>query len=204
MKFDAYVSFTLEALDVSKKKKFIVLIPGGFKPPTAGHMHLIEGYNNNPNVEKVIVLVGPVERDGITRDQSLKLFGLYGIDNLNKVSLEKTDYNNPMTAAYEFLISDPRKESYKGLVFGMGASDKGGDEERSYKFAEYFKTHPDKLPSGYQVGVPPIIPAAQVDDSDVSATKLRKAIQDQDPAAIQKLIPSGVKVENFLSLIRGK
>ena len=197
MKFDRYVQFILEAIH---NNKFIVLIPGGFKPPTAGHMHLIASYNNNPQVEKVIVLIGPKEREGITREQSLRIFDLYGINKLTKVQVEPTEYNNPMQAAFEFLMSDPRREEYKNLIFGMGASDKGGDEARAFAFENYFQKNPDKLPEGFRVGVPPIIKAKQSNGKEISATDLRKAIIKGDIATVKDNIPVGVNVNNFLAI----
>jgi len=199
MKFDRYVQLVLESIN---NNKFIVLIPGGFKPPTAGHMHLIASYNNNPQVEKVIVLIGPKERDGITREQSLKVFDLYGVSRLNKVQVESTEYNNPMQAAFEFLMSDPRREEYKNLIFGMGASDKGGDEARSFAFENYFQKNPDKLPKGFRVGIPPIIKAKQNNSKEISATDLRKAIIKGDIATVKDNIPVGVDVNKFLAIFK--
>lgn len=199
MKFDRYVQLVLEAIN---SDKFIVLIPGGFKPPTAGHMHLIASYNNNPQVEKVIVLIGPKEREGITREQSLKIFNLYGIGKFKKVQVEPTEYNNPMQAAFEFLMSDPRREEYKNLIFGMGASDKGGDEARAFAFENYFQKNPDKLPEGFRVGVPPIIKAKQNNNKEISATDLRKAISKGDIATVRDNIPVGVDVNKFLAIFK--
>lgn len=199
MKFNRYVNLLLEAISYGK---FVVLIPGGFKPPTAGHIHLIASYNKNPNVEKVIVLIGPKEREGITREQSLRVFELYGINRLKKVQLEVTDYENPMQAAFEFLISDPRREEYKNYIFGMGASDKGGDEARSFSFENYFKKNPSKLPKGFRVGVPPIIKAKQNNSKEISATDLRKAIFNNNIAAVRDNIPVGVDVNKFLAIFK--
>jgi len=199
MKFDRYVQFILEAIN---NNKFIVLIPGGFKPPTAGHMHLIASYNNNPQVDKVIVLIGPKEREGITREQSLRIFDLYGVDRLTKVQVEPTEYNNPMQAAFEFLMSDPRREEYKNLIFGMGASDKGGDEARAFAFENYFQKNPDKLPEGFRVGVPPIVKAKQSSGKEISATDLRKAIIKGDIATVKDTIPVGVDVNKFLAIFK--
>jgi phosphopantetheine adenylyltransferase len=197
MKFNRYVDLILESIS---NDKFIVLIPGGFKPPTAGHMHLIASYNNNPKVEKVIVLIGPKERDGITREQSLKVFNLYQINKLKKVQIESTNFENPMQAAFEFLINDARRDQYKHLIFGIGASNKGGDEERSFSFENYFKKNPTKLPPGFRVGVPPIITARQNKGKEVSATDLRSAIRSKNIVTIKDNIPVGVDVNKFLSI----
>jgi len=199
MKFDRYVQFILEAIN---NDKFIVLIPGGFKPLTAGHLHLIASYNNNPQVAKVVVLIGPKERDGFTREQTMKIFGLYEIEKYHKLTVEETQYNNPMQAAFEFLMNDPRRNEYKSLIFGMGASDKGGDEARSFAFENYFKKNPDKLPEGFRVGVPPIIKAKQSGGKEISATDLRKAIINNDIATVKDNIPVGVDVNKFLAIFK--
>ena len=53
-----------------------VLFPGGFKPITGAHMHLANQYANNPAVSKVIMLIGPNSRDGVTREKSIDIFRL--------------------------------------------------------------------------------------------------------------------------------
>jgi len=199
MKFDRYVQLILEAID---NDKFLVLIPGGFKPLTAGHMHLIASYNNDPQVAKVLVLIGPKERDGFTREQTMKIFGLYEIEKYHKLAVEETPYNNPMQAAFEFLMNDSRRNEYKSLIFGMGASDKGGDEARSFSFENYFSKNPDKLPKGFKVGVPPIIKAKQSGGKEISATDLRKAIKSGDIATVKENIPVGVNVDRFLAIFK--
>lgn len=195
MKFDRYVDLILEAVN----QKYLVLLPGGFKSPTLGHYSLIKSYSENPDVAKVVVLVGPKEREGITREHSLKTFELYGVNKFPKVTVEASKSDNPMQAAFDYLV-DRDHGSDKKLIFGVGASNKGGDEERSFKFANYFSNHPDKLPEGIKVGIPPIIPAAQFGDTDISATTLRQAIKTKDVALIRKLIPPGVDVKKFLAI----
>ena len=199
MKFDRYINFILESLD--SNKKYLILLPGGFKPPTLGHYNLIKGYSDMPQVERVIVLVGPKEREGITREQSLEILSLYGVDKLPKVSVERSISNNPMQAAFDFLI-DPRMKIDSDLIVGIGASDKGGDEERSYRFVNYFDKNPEKLPSGVHVGVPPIIHASQAGSEDISATTLRQAIADNNKQLISQLIPSAVDVNKFISILK--
>jgi len=49
------------------KRNITVLFPGGFKPLTGAHMALAERYAANPEVERVILLIGEKEREGITR-----------------------------------------------------------------------------------------------------------------------------------------
>lgn len=185
---------------LQNKEKYVIILPGGYKPPTKGHMHMIESYNNNPQVSKVIVLIGPKEREGFTRENSLEVFKLYGIDKLNKVIIEDTKHDNPMLAGFDFVEKDPRAEEYKGLTFAFGASNKGADAERADRLVKYFAKYPERLREGFQVKVPPIINALESDGMPVSATNLRKAVGNKDLNAISQLIPTGVNTKDFLKI----
>jgi len=198
MVFNQHIKLLLEAFT---SKKYLVLIPGGFKPPTVGHFDLIKSYSDNPQVQGVIVLVGPKEREGVNREQSLAILKLYGIDKLPKVSLQKTPIDNPMQAAFEFAMNDASNPRYNGLTVGIGASDKGGDDERAHRLVKYYKAHPEKFPSNIIVGIPPIIHASQFANVNISATVLRNAIRTKDKPLIRELIPAGVSVEDFLEIL---
>ena len=52
----------------------IALFPGGYKPPHIGHYKAAKIASQKA---KVIVFVGPKERDGITQDISIQLWELY-------------------------------------------------------------------------------------------------------------------------------
>lgn len=183
-----------------QQERYVILLPGGYKPPTKGHMYMIESYNNLPQVKKVLVLVGPKEREGVTREQSLRLFNLYKTENLSKVTIESTEFDNPMVASFEFVEKDPRAEQYKGFVFAIGASDKGDDAKRAQRLVSYFNNKPEKLKEGFKVGVPPIVKALETNGEAISATTLREAIRNRDLKTIGSLIPSGVSPEEFLNV----
>jgi nicotinic acid mononucleotide adenylyltransferase len=57
------------------RTKNVALIPGGFKPPTIGHFVLVDEVAQNPNLDKVIVLIGHKVRDGVTKEESLANMG---------------------------------------------------------------------------------------------------------------------------------
>jgi hypothetical protein len=191
---------TFKQFFTERSQKFVILLPGGYKPPTKGHWHMIKSYNDNPLVEKVIVLIGPKEREGVTRQQSLQIFQLYGISDLKKVTIEDTKFDNPMVAGFEFVEKDPRAEEYAGLVFGFGASDKGEDAARAERLVSYFTKNSDKLRPGLYVGIPPIVKALESDGTAVSATDLRNAIRNNNKSVIASLIPPHVSPEKFLQI----
>ena len=186
-------------------KKLLVLLPGGYKPPTKGHYEMIKYYNDHPEVEKVLVLVGPGERGGIGRDAAEKVFNYYGVEDLEKVSVEPTDSPSPIGAAYDFLDKDPRREDYKHLVFSMGASDKPNSKGvPDFKRAEDFVARYNKVapPEGFEVGSPPCCPAIG-GDAPLSATNLRKAIEDDNLDLVRQLIPDHIDPEELVSIIKG-
>ena len=53
----------------------IALYPGGYKPPHIGHYKAAKIATQQ--TDKVIVFVGPKEREGITQDMSIALWKLY-------------------------------------------------------------------------------------------------------------------------------
>ena len=55
----------------------IALLPGGFKPPHAGHYNMAKWLAAKTDANSVVIKIGSKERDGITRDISLKLWDLY-------------------------------------------------------------------------------------------------------------------------------
>jgi hypothetical protein len=183
---------------LEQQSKYLILLPGGYKPPTKEHMHMIESYNNDPTVSKIIVLIGPKEREGITREQSMQIFKLYGVEKLQKVTIEDTKFENPMQAAFEYVEKDPRAEQYSGLTFAIGASNKGDDALRSQRLVQYFQKYPERLKQAFNVGIPPIVNALETSEGAVSATTLREAIRNKDIKTIAKLIPNGVSPEEFL------
>tara|TARA_R110002020_G_scaffold154299_4_gene333886 strand:- start:17 stop:2221 length:2205 start_codon:yes stop_codon:yes gene_type:complete len=183
-------------------KKQLILLPGGYKPPTRAHYEMIKYYNDHPRVGKVLVLIGPSSRGNYDRETSMKIFDLYGVNNLENTEVVETEYNSPIQAAYEFLISDPRRENYRELPFAMGASDKGGDETRSRQFVEYFTKNADKIPEGFSTEVPDIFSSVGGDEP-ISATNLRKALDEEDLDTVEKLIPDHVDPAELVSIVKG-
>lgn len=85
--------------------KITTLFPGGFKPLTGAHLALAERYAQSPETERVILLIGPKERDGITRDTTIKIFNL--LNQNSKITIQSTEFNSPIMAAYEYLFALP-------------------------------------------------------------------------------------------------
>jgi len=63
--------------DTQKTPPAICYYPGGFKPPHEGHFEVLKDLASRPYVTKVIVLIGHKTRDGITKEQSKRIWDLY-------------------------------------------------------------------------------------------------------------------------------
>ena len=68
-------NFLVENILNEDVKPITALFGGGFKPPTAGHLEVVKNaIEKYPEIDNVIIYVGKGERDGITQDQSFKVW----------------------------------------------------------------------------------------------------------------------------------
>ena len=141
--------------------KVTVLFPGGFKPLTGAHMALANRYAKLPNVEKVIMLVGPKERDGISRDGTKEIFNI--INKNSKIKMESAAMESPLAAAYEYLFEAPAG------TFALAAGGKDDDYARVGQFVssiDKYKTVGDR--KGRKIN-----PAVNVVELKVSVAPLK-------------------------------
>jgi nicotinic acid mononucleotide adenylyltransferase len=105
----------------------VVLFPGGFKPPHQGHLDLALKYASVPLVDKVVILIGPEERDGIGRPQSLAIWNML-LGRNPKLEAQSTDVPSPLKAAYKFIETAPPG------TYALASSTKGDDFARVQSF----------------------------------------------------------------------
>ena len=114
--------------------RILAVVPGAFKPPHRGHVSMVSEYAGE--ADEVVVLVSPVDREGITVDQSIALWNLY-LEELpyDNIKVMRSPVNSPVTAAYQFVENpdDNPDWAQPGDEVIMGVSTKGGDEERFCK-----------------------------------------------------------------------
>ena len=133
------IAEALEAAPEEKEGKIIVLYPGGFKPPHAGHFELAKRYAEDDTVGKVVMLIGPKERkskDGsvtITKEDSIHVLNEFYKQYLgDKVVIEDTPdgEENPMRAAFKWV----EEKAGEGETYTLAASSK--DSGRAESFAD--------------------------------------------------------------------
>ncbi len=186
-----------------------VLFPGGFKPLTGAHLDLANRYAQDAQVDRVILLIGPKERDGITREKTIELFNLLN-DNPN-IEIQSTAFNSPIMAAYEYLFELPEDAVGK---YAMAASTKGDDYVRAKDFVpnvDKYATIGDKKGRKIPAGIDAVELSLNVDplmyaeNTPISATTVRNAIANRDYAMFRASYPqyAEAKVKNAWQLLTG-
>ena len=163
----------------------IALLPGGFKPPHAGHYNMAKWLSTNTGADTTIIFVGPKEREGITQAMSLKLWKLY---TQNDSGLEVRPAGvSPVSDVYDFVEQDAPEGST--VYLGMGEKDINDARFKNIgKFADpkqiTFKT----------VLVPP-------QAGGVSGTQMRKFITDEDKESFQKYSPDHIDKDKAWDIV---
>jgi hypothetical protein len=168
--------------------KITVLFPGGFKPLTGAHLALAQRYADSPQVGRVIMLVGPTPRDGITREQTIEIFDLMqgNGDISDKIIIQPTQHNSPILAAYEYLFELPADATGQ---YAMAASAKGDDYVRAKTFVpnvDKYATIGDKKGRKIPAGIDAtelsidVDPETYANGTPISATVVRQAIVNRD------------------------
>ena len=197
------------------QEKYVILIPGGFKPPHKGHKEMIEYYASQGNVDKVVVISGEGKsRDGVTREMSERVFReLYGLGD-EKIEFINSEGSSPMAYAYDLLGSDPFAKYHEGATIAIGCSDKTNkrgvpDSKRAEDFADWLLKDGEKQQAaretldlyGVKVDMYPACVTSSEGDIELSASTLRKALMIGDDKTIQAHLPDGVSIEDFKTIV---
>jgi hypothetical protein len=215
-------------------KKYLVIIPGGFKPPHLGHYNLVKSYLDHPSVERVAIVIGDTERTdsegriSIGFDEAVRTWNEYGISEGPNVTLIRArkrqnkkgdDYENPMADAYDLVQEiDPQELKDGNMAVAMGASTKGGDYERAVKFAQSHQPGSRYYREGVTVTEPPVKVRAEdftypegskYAGMPISATYMREAIADGDLKEFSYHVPEVARksenaLENLMNDLAGR
>ena len=179
-----------EAILEQKSGETVAILPGKFKPPHRGHLDMIKHYATV--ADRVVILVSPKEKDGITADSSEKILNMYLDDaNVRNADVEIAQFASPVRAAMEY-GNLPEMEGTKII---LGASTKGGDA------AERFAGNVQKYVENAEV-LNPLDYAFDPVGEVLSATDFRNALRTGED--IERFLPdtSKDKAESIVVLAK--
>ena len=166
---------------LESEQKGVALIPGGFKPPTIGHFVLVNEVAQNPNFDKVIVLIGHKIRDGVTKEESLAVWDIYKKYLPSNVEIKISDNSSPIADISSLIKNNP--DTYFYPVVGIRGEMDLGDIKR-------FDSLEGKYPNFKTI----VIKTEEGEDR-VSGTKTRAALISGEKETFQSYLPTELSQE---------
>jgi len=153
----------------------IAIFPGAFKPPHKGHFDAVEQLLKK--ADQVVVLISPSTREGITADQSVAIWNEYKTLLNGNVEI-RVAAGSPISEAYDVVKNNP--DTHFILAFGKGEMDRFRHLKK-YSNAEIYD-------AGHIEGT--------------SATFLRRALNTGNEKEIEKYLPNGISVIDFMHTLK--
>jgi len=161
----ALIEGLIDENDLPNKKEVIGMFGGGFKPPTVGHLEVVKrALNENPEIDKMIILVGSGVRDSISQEESIAIWNIYKKYLGSKVEIIPSPPGKaPIGDIYSYAKKNPNKDIYWFIGAREGNEDDFQDIEK--------RTRSLRKLVYQNVKVKPIVTAGAV-----SGTKARQAL----------------------------
>ena len=171
-----------ELLDTPKT---VAIYGGGFKPPTKGHFLVVEkALQKLPEIDEFKIFVGSGVRDGITQEESIKIWELYKPYLSDKISIEPSAA--PVKSILGYAKDHPDEKVYWILGTREGNEDDLKDiENRTKSLSKY-----------------PNIEVVVINtQGGVSGTNTRTAVRNNDKELFFNLIPDIKEKEQIWNLV---
>jgi hypothetical protein len=138
------ISFDTEVITEEEGKK-VALLPGGFKPPHAGHYKLAKELSSLPDIDEVVIIIGKNPRFSnidsnvvVTAEQSKMLWDIYTKGDTN-IKVRIQEGKTPVSDVYD-LIADKNSFS-NGDIVVLGKSDKDEGDKRYSRAQSWAERH---------------------------------------------------------------
>ena len=161
--------------DMESRSERVALLPGGFKPPTKGHFNALRYLLDD--ADKGIVFIGGKAREGITPEQSEKIWNIYA--KYFDKPVQVVYVPNPVRAVYDF--ADENLD--KTLLVGAGAKD---EDVKRYA---YFQNNVEKYPFVNVIKIP-------MQEGGISGSETRKMIQQDVDESLDYFVPEEISIED--------
>jgi len=154
-------------------KKTVAIYGGGFKPPTKGHFNVAkQTLEELPDIDELKIFVGGGIRDGITQDESIKIWEIYKPYLSNKVNIEPSVA--PVKSVLNYAKDNPDTKVY--WVLGAREGEESDLEDIAYRTRTISK-------------YPNLEVKIITSTGGISGTKTRQAIKDNNKKQFLNLIP---------------
>jgi hypothetical protein len=166
-------------------KKTVAIYGGGFKPPTKGHFNVAkQTLEELPNIDELKIFVGGGVRDGITQDESIKIWEIYKPYLSDKVSVEPSVA--PVKSVLNYAKDNPDTKVYWVLGAREGEdSDLEDIASRTKSISKYPNLEVKVITSS----------------GGVSGTKTRQAVKDNNKEQFFQFIPDIKEKEQVWNII---
>ena len=168
----------------------IVILPGGFKPPHKGHFEALKYLLKKSGSRKALVIVGKLERDGITQDQSVQIWNVYkryipaDVEIVPAMGADRAGRPaTPLSMTYDFIQDN--KNNYGNFFVGAGAEDLA-----RFKGLEKDK---EKYPNTTVVSIPPQF-------NRISGTETRNKLKEKNIDFIPDEVGEKVEIKKILGI----
>ena len=166
-------------------KKVVAIYGGGFKPPTKGHYLVVEKtLEQFPEIDELKIFVGGGVRDGITQEESIKIWEIYKQYLSDKIDIE------PSVAPVKSVLGYAKEHPDEKVYWVLGARE--GDED-DLKDIESRTRSIEKYPN---IEVKVITTAG-----GVSGTKTRAAIKSDNKEQFFHMIPDVEQKEEIWDIL---
>ena len=168
-------------------KEVTAVFGGGFKPPTAGHLSVIQkALQDHPEIDNVVIYVGGKVRDGITQDQSFKIWDEHYKTLIDRpVRIEKSVA--PIKDIYRYAKDNSEDITYFILGARQGREDDLQDiVNRSKSISKYPNLQ---------------LKTISTPDGGMSGTNARNALMSNDKEAFKFFVPSNIDYNEVWNIL---
>jgi len=177
--------------ELPNKKEIVGMFGGGFKPPTVGHLEVVKrALSENPQMDKMIVLVGSGVRDSINQEESVAIWNIYKKYLGSKVEIIASPPGKaPIGDIYSYAKKNPNQDVYWFIGAREGNEDDFQDIEK--------RTRSLRKLVYQNVTVKPIVTTGAV-----SGTKARQALLAGDKEGFIQFLPDIPEVDQIWDMLK--
>lgn len=203
-KINELTQFLVDGILNETTEKVVALFGGGFKPPTKGHLEVVnQGIKRYPEVTEVKILVGAGKRksnDIITQDQSVKIWNLYNDIGFISKPTNIKGVENPIVSIRKYIKDNPNDKVVIFVGSREGNKEDQGDVIDRRKIIDGAIKKHNLNPKNITFG--------EISTTgDVSGTKTREYLKAGDIKSLKAMFPENLLDQDFdkiVDILNGK